>query len=209
MQLIAHRGYWLNASEQNSSTAFVRALKNGFGIETDFRDSDGRLVISHDIPAGDLMQAAEFSDIYKSNPVSAPIAINIKSDGLYKLIDEFIRKTKFQSSFVFDMSIPDMLPYIENGTNVLMRLSEYERSSALLLACAGVWLDSFRSEWYDEAIIENLFSQNKQVVIVSPELHRRPYLKLWKMIKDNKFHHNSLISICTDIPMEAKEYFNV
>jgi glycerophosphoryl diester phosphodiesterase len=50
MKIIAHRGMWFNKHEQNTLVAFERALENGFGIETDFRDFNGSLVISHDLP---------------------------------------------------------------------------------------------------------------------------------------------------------------
>jgi glycerophosphoryl diester phosphodiesterase len=38
----------MTESEQNTEAAFRRALENGFGIETDFRDCGGSLVVSHD-----------------------------------------------------------------------------------------------------------------------------------------------------------------
>ena len=72
MQLIAHRGYWLDPKEKNTETAFVRALQHGFGIETDFRDLNGHLVISHDVPTHGVMLASKFAALYKACPVKAP-----------------------------------------------------------------------------------------------------------------------------------------
>jgi len=89
MQIIAHRGYWLYAAEKNSSVALSRALEHGFGIETDFRDLNGGLVVSHDVPVIGAMKVDEFINLYKQYPVSAPMALNIKSDGLYPLIKDF------------------------------------------------------------------------------------------------------------------------
>jgi hypothetical protein len=37
--------------------AFERALQNGFGIETDFRDHNGKVVISHDPVTADSIVA--------------------------------------------------------------------------------------------------------------------------------------------------------
>lgn len=37
-------------NEQNKLVAFKRAINFGFGIETDIRDFNGKLVISHDLP---------------------------------------------------------------------------------------------------------------------------------------------------------------
>ena len=55
MQILAHRGRWRSPSEKNSEGAFRAALSAGYGIETDIRDFDGRLVISHDPARADAM----------------------------------------------------------------------------------------------------------------------------------------------------------
>lgn len=209
MKIIAHRGYWLNQSEKNTATAFSRALEHGFGIETDFRDLNGQLVISHDMPVDGVMRVEDFINIYINEPVSAPIALNIKSDGLYSLIKEFISKSCMVDYFVFDMSVPDTRGYLAEQIPVFTRLSEYETAPAFLEQSLGVWLDAFESEWYDSGVIRELLDANKQVAIVSPELHRRPHLELWRILKENDFHQNELVSLCTDFPLEAKEYFNV
>ncbi len=47
MELLAHRGYWSNGIPGNSPEALKRALECGYGIESDVRDYDGTLVISH------------------------------------------------------------------------------------------------------------------------------------------------------------------
>lgn len=207
LNIIAHRGYWLESSEKNTSIAFSRALENGFGIETDFRDLDGQLVVSHDIPSAGVMKASKFANLYRAHPVSAPIALNIKSDGLHSLINDLRLDAEFKSSFVFDMAIPDMRTYLNNHTPTFTRLSEYEQQPAFFDSCIGVWLDALETEWYNAETIIALLDQNKQVAIVSPELHGRSHTPLWDLIKSNDFHHNNLISICTDFPMLAKEYF--
>ena len=207
IDIIAHRGYWLDAAEKNTAIAFKRALKNGFGIETDFRDLNGELVVSHDIPGVGAMKASEFIKIYQDNPVSAPIALNIKSDGLYGLINEFIAHAEFKSTFVFDMAVPDMRGYLKNHIPTFTRLSEYEAYPAFLDSTQGIWLDAFDSEWYGADVITSLLNQKKQVVLVSPELHGRPHLALWELIRAHHLHRNNLVSICTDFPMQAKEYF--
>lgn len=209
MEIIAHRGYWVDSEEKNTLIAFIRALENGFGIETDLRDLDGGLVISHDIPTASAIRVAEFIEIYQAHPVSAPIALNIKSDGLHGLIDELITDAKFKSVFVFDMAVPDMLGYLKNHIPTFTRLSEYEPHPVFLKDCSGVWLDAFESEWYGIEKINSLLNQRKKISIVSPELHGRPHLALWNLIRAHNFHRNNLTSICTDFPMQAKEYFYV
>ena len=208
LSIIAHRGYWIDASEKNTSVAFIRALEHGFGIETDFRDFNGELVVSHDVPIHGAMKITEFVDLYKKMPVLAPMALNIKSDGLYPLVKDLIIQAGITNYFVFDMSVPDARGYLAEHIPVFTRLSEYETAPAFLVQSCGVWLDAFESEWYNEKIIQNLIGQGKQVAIVSPELHRRPHLQLWKLLKTHNFHKNELVSLCTDFPLEAKDYFN-
>ena len=60
MEIIAHRGFWISAEEKNTQTAFLRALENGFGIETDLRDFDGTLVISHDMANAQCLSVDDF-----------------------------------------------------------------------------------------------------------------------------------------------------
>ena len=43
MKIIAHRGYWLEQSEKNTLVAFERAMKCGYGFETDYRDYCGKI----------------------------------------------------------------------------------------------------------------------------------------------------------------------
>lgn len=71
INIIAHRGYWLNPSEKNTTLAFSRALQYGFGIETDFRDFDGALVVSHDPPSASSMKISELVHLYQNHPVSS------------------------------------------------------------------------------------------------------------------------------------------
>ena len=52
MIVLSHRGYWKTAVEKNTPTAFKRSFELGFGTETDVRDRNGELVISHDMPNG-------------------------------------------------------------------------------------------------------------------------------------------------------------
>jgi len=208
MNIIAHRGYWLYAYEKNTTLAFSRALEHGFGIETDFRDLNGQLVVSHDVPVEGAMKVDEFIDLYKKFPVLAPIALNIKADGLHLLIKELITKTGMSNYFVFDMSVPDTRGYLSEQVPVFTRLSEYETQPSFLEQSQGIWLDAFDGEWYGAQVITELLSKNKQVAIVSPELHGRPHIELWKFLKENNFHLNSQISMCTDFPLDAKEYFN-
>jgi len=208
MKIICHRGFWKAGVEKNSSAAFSRALEHGFGIEIDLRDLNGSLVISHDPPIDGVMSAEEFIDLCLRLPSCAPMALNIKSDGIYSLVKDMVVRAGIANYFVFDMSVPDTRGYLAEHIPVYTRLSEYEQTPAFMDLCRGIWLDAFESEWYDEGAIKGLLDFNKEIAIVSSELHGRSHLNLWQLLKKNGFHRSPLISICTDLPLEAEEYFN-
>lgn len=48
--IIAHRGQWSNKAEQNSIVSIEKAFASGFAVETDVRERNGKLIISHDSP---------------------------------------------------------------------------------------------------------------------------------------------------------------
>ena len=207
MKIISHRGFWLTSDEKNSELAFNRSFGLGFGIETDVRDSGQKLVISHDIPTGG--EIALEGVLEKASTVRGDkrltLAINIKSDGLCRSLGKSLAQFPELDCFVFDMAIPDMRGYFESGIPVFTRLSEYESSPVWMDRSAGVWLDAFDSEWYSLELIEGLRKQNKRVCIVSPELHRRPYLALWESLKP--LVADPGVILCTDFPADASLFF--
>lgn len=214
MKIIAHRGAWsgdlstgVPIFEKNSKDAFLCATQYGFGIETDFRDMAGEVVISHNPPEGGEMLASEF---FSSLPTDVLVALNIKADGiaskLSQLIVDWNPKTQ---SFVFDMSVPDTLDYEKRNIQFFERKSEFEEAFVWESA-KGYWLDGFKSEWYSKEYVEMLIRTKRFVCIVSPELHGRPYYGLWEKLQElfvsNKKYSNN-IYLCTDYPFEAKRYF--
>jgi hypothetical protein len=208
MQIIAHRGFWKTCEEKNSQLAFERAFENGFGVETDFRDCAGQIVISHDIPIGDEMTAEYFLSLYLKFPQAGELALNIKADGLATSFASLIKNIRPKKYFMFDMSVPDMLGYQREKLPFLIRISEFEAESPLLNDSEGIWLDMFNSDWYRMDLINYYLGLRKRVVIVSPELHQREYLSLWTRLHKQCDIHNDLISLCTDYPDRATEYFN-
>ena len=207
MLILSHRGLWKSDSEKNSLLSFQRSFELGFGVETDVRDYLGDLVISHDIGNTDCILLSDFFDLYASYSTNLLLALNIKADGLQSKFVSLVNKFDISNYFVFDMAVPDMRGYLQSKTPAFTRLSEYEPHPAFLGACKGVWLDAFESEWYSADTISFLLNQKKEIAIVSPELHGRSHLPLWGLIKAHDFHRNDLVSMCTDFPMEAKEYF--
>lgn len=209
MKIISHRGYWIEKEEKNSEAAFVRSFMNGFGTETDIRDYDGELVISHDIANSKSMSLTDFIKIYKKIDEKLHLALNIKSDGLQRILKEILEENRVENYFLFDMAVPDMMGYVKNGLKVYTRQSEFEALPVLYESAYGVWLDEFETHWISESVIFEHIKNGKRVCIVSPELHGRSYQKEWADYKiiDNKIDSDMLM-LCTDKPDEAKEYFN-
>jgi len=209
MKVISHRGWWQEFSQKNTLNAFQRSIDGGFGIETDIRDYKGELVISHDVPCQrpsvTFEKFLEVSATHR-NDTKLTLAINVKADGLASRIADSVSRFNNLDYFCFDMSVPDMRDYFDYKIPVFARLSEEEKEPAWLDKCSGVWLDSFLSEWYDLAVIESMLNSDKQVCIVSSELHGRDYRKLWNMLAPIRNHQ--LLSLCTDLPLHAEEFFN-
>ena len=72
MKILAHRGFWKTDSEKNSKVAIERAIKNGFGFETDFRDYGGQILISHNPPVGNEMTAEDVFKMYQEAGLQEP-----------------------------------------------------------------------------------------------------------------------------------------
>ncbi|GAB3478853.1 PI-PLC domain-containing protein [Marinomonas epiphytica] len=209
MEIISHRGYWVEAHEKNTSDAFSRSFSLGFGTETDLRDANGQIVISHDIPSGEEMKFSDLLQLYNAKQCSATLALNIKADGLQdKVVDE-LKRFNISNYFVFDMSVPDALVSIRAGLNCYARFSEYEPESCLWKLVRGIWYDSFDGGSFEPDLVEKLILEGKEVCIVSSELHGRDHMQLWQEINclsDETLASERLI-LCTDIPEIARDYF--
>ena len=208
MKLLCHRGYWIKNVDQNGLESFKRAISNGYGIETDIRDCDGELVISHNPPLklGGI-KLSDFLKLYSCSKARSTLALNIKSDGLHEKLKSTLDEYGVTNYFVFDMSVPDTLGYSLLNMPFAVRLSEFEDASRLLAKAKYVWLDAFEGEWYSVELIERLIAQGKHVAIVSPELHKRPHAALWMRLKT--IRDMGRLYLCTDLINEAEEVFNV
>jgi hypothetical protein len=209
MKIICHRGYWKESSEKNSDTALRRGFSLGLGTETDIRDLNGEIVISHDPAKTGVLT---FADLLSITPPNALLALNVKSDGLAKLAVEQLHAANHHSYVFFDMSVPDMLAYMRIGAPVAARLSEYEPwVEAIMNKVNYIWLDAFEGNWYDLDYLRKLIDSEKKIMVVSSELHGRIGENLeeqWGMldalIKDA---NSDSIILCTDYPELAMARF--
>jgi hypothetical protein len=204
MSILAHRGLWETEEEQNSLGAFVRAISNGFGIETDIRDSGSECVIAHNLPS---KTDAKFADLIAlADGLEVELALNIKSSGLAGLLKSQIQGKKLPNSYFFDHAVPDLIDFINSDLPVLVRASEFEQVHINEPQVKGIWVDDFSGDWLNEGKIKQLLQLNLKLHFVSPELHGYDHLPLWKTIKNIMNH--SEFSICTDLPFEARRFFN-
>lgn len=214
MKLLAHRGIWKawqGAAPQakNSLAALGLALHHGYGVETDIRDLDGELVISHDMPtrAGHVNLDA-FLCLCRDTPQAGLLALNIKSAGLDVLLKSKLEQYGITRYFVFDMSVPDTLGYRRLGMPYAVRWSELEDGGRLLDETGYVWLDAFEDDsWYSNDLIRALLDRGKTVAVVSPELHGRPHEQVWMRLRE--LAPADSLYLCTDLVAQAQEVFHV
>lgn len=207
MHILAHRGLWLKDEEKNSLSALSAAFQIGVGVETDLRDCNGLLVVSHDPPH--LSESLPFEVLLKAYLEYSPgavLALNIKADGLQAMLLTVLQRFGVENYFVFDMSVPDTLGYQRMQMPFAARVSEYESGEEIAKEAEWIWLDAFHDEWFGAEIITAWLNKGKRVAIVSSELHRRPHLSLWEILKPLSSH--SHLYLCTDLVGEAKEFFD-
>lgn len=210
MEIISHRGFWETEEEKNAETSFQRSFINNYGTETDLRDLNGEIVISHNMPLlkDNPMTINDFFELYNKYSINKTLALNVKSDGLQEQLKSKLLEYNIQNYFVFDMSIPDTRGYIRNDINFYIRLSEIEKEIIFEDQTKGVWLDAFEGLWYDQKYLNQILEKNIKIAIVSFELHRRNHLSQWNWIKENDFHLHQNVILCTDIPNEANLFFS-
>lgn len=204
MNILAHRGVWGTLDERNTVKAIKRAFCNGWGIETDVRDYCGRLVISHDIASEQSPLLADVLSVYKEVGAGSFLAINIKADGIQKLLVEELEKNGVYNYAVFDMSIPEQVVYNKMNIPFFTRQSEIEMYPVMYDNAAGVWMDEWDKGWIAKDIISEHLDKGKIVGVISPEIHGRNPEMLWEQMR--KINSDRLF-LCTDIPDKAAEVF--
>ncbi len=208
MKILAHRGYWNSQIPFNSKEAIFKALEKGYGFESDIRDYEGKLVISHNIADANSFDAESvFAEMAKYNDRFC-FAVNIKADGLKEFVKEYTEKYNVKNYFLFDMSVPQMVEFEEMGLRFFTRQSEYETEPVMYDKAAGVWVDGFHDiSWITEDLLKNHTQNGKEVCLVSPDLHHNvDYRNFWEELSRYDLDF-SKVMLCTDHPDEAKEFF--
>ena len=208
MRILSHRGLWHEQSERNTLSALKKSLEHGFGFESDLRDYKGRLVVSHDPANADSCPAALIFRLLHEYQDQYCFAINIKADGLGRMLIQELNRHKLNNYFCFDMSVPQMIEYVRDGIRFYTRKSEYEPGQPVLYnQAAGVWVDAFEDTgWITPELLRGYLKDGKEVCLVSPDLHAREPVEFWSFLKNNGLDCENIF-LCTDMPEQAKEFF--
>lgn len=207
MKIIAHRGFWRSESEKNSLEAIKRAIQEGYGFETDFRDYGGKILISHNPPRGNEITADSVFKMYQQLGSHEPLALNIKADGLQDMMGDLLKKYGITNYFFFDMSVCDTVLYVEKKLKTASRLSEFEKEMPFYKDSSTVWIDYFYSDGPTIQKVRQTLQDGKIACVVSPELHKRSYQQMWTQLLP--FKEESNLYLCTDRPDKAKEFFKL
>lgn len=205
MVILAHRGLWYAEPERNSLAALQSAFTAGFGIETDIRDYCGKLVVSHDVATKESILLMEVLKAYQRSGSNMPLGLNIKADGIQRLLQAELEQYEINNYFVFDMSIPEQVLYLKQNFHTFGRQSEFERTVVQYEQVEGIWMDEFATEWITAGIIREHLSKGKQIGVISSEIHGNGPQRLWSILEP--FKESGQLMLCTDIPQKAKEYF--
>jgi len=215
MIILAHRGFWTSQQDHNSLHAFRTAFDAGFGIELDVRDFNGHLVVSHDVPVAPPPSFEDVLTLHGRYPTKPWLAINIKADGLAKMVATAAERYDLNNYFIFDMSVPDALHYLRAGLPAFTRHSEYETQPSFYCEASGIWLDAFLDPWVDPDRIIAHLKNGKRIGLVSPELHARPHAAAWEEWKRAlsasglpKASIHERLMLCTDFPEDARAFFS-
>lgn len=190
MFYIAHRVNTLDA---------IKVLSPKIAIEFDVRDSNGRLIVTHD-----PFKSGPFLEDFLLFCRDRFLIVNIKSSGIEPEVLRYLGEQQITEFFLLDCSPPMMKHLSDLGeTRLAVRYSELEGIDTVL-KWAGraqwVWVDCFFSYILTQEIETLLHAKGFKICMVSPELQGRPndIPILKKQIIENAIH---VEAICT------KSYF--
>lgn len=212
--LLAHRGLWKSKKEKNTLGAFWKALDQGCGIETDLRDFNQKLVISHDPASPKSVPVKKIFAKLSKHPSFKKVlfAFNIKADGLQEWVKTLIEEFGLQNnSFVFDMSAPSHYGYsfCLPRKNIGTRWSDFESPPFFLEKSDYIWVDQFETFKSDIKKIKTWQDQGKRICFVSSDLHHRDPELLWQWLERFFLKSKKPVWLCTDLVEVAKKRFNV
>lgn len=185
--------------------ACIEGLNLFDGIEVDLKNQNGEIVLSHD-PIQINKKYVKLKKLFEKNN-SGFYALNIKEDGLSHLLKELIITYNVKNYMCFDLSTPEEYQYKKLGLKVFKRFGDLDPDYTTQNNYPGTLFDVFKNQ-NQLQYIKKLKKYNfpTTALVISPELHRNPYLRTWKLYAQNLPLTN--FYLCTDYPQEARDFFN-
>lgn len=206
-EVLAHRGLWNEEVEPNSERALADALTCGFGLETDVRDHQGDLVVSHDPPVGDEPQLTDL--VRHHRDPGALLALNVKADGLANGLLSVVHDNKMAPYFAFDMSYPQARLFVQSGLPIAARVSEFESPESSHIGpyafARYLWVDCFESDWFLSDTNLGAALLDRVSILVSPEIHGRDPEAAWNWVWTTR-QMGHRVGLCTDLPLEFEAW---
>ncbi len=205
---------------ENSLAACADALARGFGLETDLRrDAGGAFYISHD-PATRTPENSlkAYTELFRRHP-TAELAINVKELGYEPALIELMNSGQLgERSFYFDFELLEpkkpgaaqwkikMLPH-SHKVRLAARLSDRNEpwSQCQSIPAEVVWGDEFDKLWLTEKEVSAVRDAKRTLYMISPEIHGFDLPTMKRRWQD--FKAWGVDGVCTDYPLEAKEFF--
>jgi glycerophosphoryl diester phosphodiesterase len=214
MQILAHRALLdgPDAPAENTLGSLAAACDEGFDVEFDVNvDADGRLVLSHD-PAPWAADRDAETFLAEVRP-DASHALNVKRlDALEELLAAVDGGGARDGVVLFDLELlgaprSAVTELAERGYRVAHRVSEREPFAAAYARdprVTTIWLDELDGPWVDEDTVAGLRAAGKDVLYVSPDLHRRvgpaDLPRVWERAAGW-----GVTGICTDYPRKLRD----
>jgi glycerophosphoryl diester phosphodiesterase len=220
--ILAHRANLTGPHSvvENSLAACADALARGFGLETDLRrDASGAFYISHDAaPRTPENSLKAYTELFRRHP-NAELAINVKELGYEAALIELVNSGQLgERSFYFDFELLEpkkpgttqwkikMLPHSQK-VRLAARLSDRKEpwSQCQSIPAEVVWGDEFDKLWLTEKEVSLVRAAGRLLYMISPEIHGFDLPTMKRRWQD--FKNWGVDGVCTDYPLEAREFF--
>ena len=173
----------------------LRNMNKRFGIETDVRERNNTIVMSHDpFKDGQL-----FEDLLK-NYNHKFIAVDIKCEGIETMVVDLLKKYGIRNYFLLGITLPRSLKLIKSGMrNISFHFSEIEplgTARNMVSKADWVWIDCFTKLPLDKESYAFLKSHFKICLGAPDLLGRKEDIKIYK----EQLKHTPIDAVCTDYP---------
>lgn len=197
MKRIAHR---------INTTAALRQIPKGCGVEVDLRDCGNRLILQHD-----PFQEGEDFELFLKNVGNRFLILNIKSERVEWRVRELLQEYNIRDYFFLDSSFPMIVRLAREGeNNIALRFSELEGTDTLLRMqgkAKWIWVDSFTRMPLDKKTFAILREAGYQLCLASPDLLGRPQdIPLFKkQIQKEGIEFQAVCAKMENLPQWQKE----